>query len=1002
VEQTAYEHWHRMLFARFLAENELLIHPEMKVAVTLEECAELAAAEGGVDAWDLAGRYASRMLPQIFRPDDPVLAVRLAAEHQQELERLLASLPVELFRASDSLGWSYQFWQARRKREINSSEVKIGADELPAMTQLFTEPYMVQFLLQNTLGAWWVGAGRALPVEMLYLRRLDDGTPAAGSFDGWPRLARELKVLDPCCGSGHFLVAAFEILVSFRMAEEGLSAREACDAVLRDNLYGLEIDYRCVQIAAFALALAAWTYHGAGGYRPLAGMKLACSGLAISAKKEDWERLAGDNMQLKAGMAQMWELFREAPLLGSLVDPARSHAANLLMASPTELESRLRLALEREGPGVIDAEEHETRVSASGTTQAAALLADCYHLTATNVPFLTEIRYSPDLKNYIEDHYELGRPNLATVMAERMRRFVGDTGTVAYVCPQSWMYLKRYCAFRESVLRLGVVRIIARLGDGAFQSVSANGEPITLCVLSAPGQVGQAAYAVDVGTCSPFSAKANELPSRPLLSVDPREQLERRDCVISLHPRVSGSTVGDYCSAFRGASTSDSPRFIRRFWEVDLAGAARVSWAFLHTTTPVTAPFAGMTDIVLWEREQGHLFRLAESVKHLNHGAQNWRRGKPNWGKRGVVISQMGTLNSSLYQGDIYDDNCTAIVPDDQSLVPALWAYCSSGEMQIEVRKFNQKRSVEVGTFLAAPFDVHHWLEVVEKNGELPEPRSADPTQWIFAGHPRDSKAPLQVAVARLLGFRWPDQKPDALDVHADADGIVCLPAVRNEGPAAGRLADLLAAAWGNDWHPQCITDLLATVGHKGSLEEWLRDVFFKQHCELFHRPFIWHVWDGHREGFSALVGYHKLDHETLKSLTYSYLGDWIRTQELETVAGKSGAGDKLAKAKALQQRLAAVLEGEEPLDIFVRWKPIDKQPIGWQPDLDDGVRINIRPFMSAADVGLRGAGVLRCKPSITWGVDRGKNLPGSPWGEVRNNDVHLTIAEKRTGREAK
>src|SRR5436190_12422941 len=218
VEQAAYEQWHRMLFARFLAENELLIHPEMKVAVTLAECAEMAASEGATDGWELAGRYASRMLPQIFRPDDPLLAVRFALDDVRKLEELLDSLPAELFRASDSLGWCYQFWQARKKKEINASEAKIGADELPAVTQLFTEPYMVQFLLHNTLGAWWVGAGRTLPVEMQFLRRLDDGTPAAGTFEGWPRAAAELKVLDPCCGSGHFLVAAFEILVAFRKA----------------------------------------------------------------------------------------------------------------------------------------------------------------------------------------------------------------------------------------------------------------------------------------------------------------------------------------------------------------------------------------------------------------------------------------------------------------------------------------------------------------------------------------------------------------------------------------------------------------------------------------------------------------------------------------------------------------------------------------------------------------------------------------------------------------
>ena len=152
--ECAYEHWHRMLFARFLAENHLLIHDEEGVPVSLEECEELAK-DDGIDGWTLAARFASRMLPQIFRPDDPVLAVTLAPESKRALEKMLDTLPRDVFTADDSLGWVYQFWQDKRKDEVNASGVKIGADELPAVTQLFTEHYMVLFLLHNTLGAWW-------------------------------------------------------------------------------------------------------------------------------------------------------------------------------------------------------------------------------------------------------------------------------------------------------------------------------------------------------------------------------------------------------------------------------------------------------------------------------------------------------------------------------------------------------------------------------------------------------------------------------------------------------------------------------------------------------------------------------------------------------------------------------------------------------------------------------------------------------------------------------
>jgi hypothetical protein len=216
VWETAYEHWHRMLFARFLAENHLLMW-EPGAPVTLEECADLANDPdtnlGSKSAWELAGKLAARMLPQVFKARSPVLALAFAPEHQRELEKLLAALPGAVFQASDSLGWVYQFWQAKRKDEVNNSEVKIGADELPAVTQLFTEPYMVEFLLHNSLGAWWATRHpeQACPVEMTYLRRLEDGTPAAGKFEGWPDSLAEFTLLDPCCGSG----PAILILESF-------------------------------------------------------------------------------------------------------------------------------------------------------------------------------------------------------------------------------------------------------------------------------------------------------------------------------------------------------------------------------------------------------------------------------------------------------------------------------------------------------------------------------------------------------------------------------------------------------------------------------------------------------------------------------------------------------------------------------------------------------------------------------------------------------------------
>jgi hypothetical protein len=110
-----------------------------------------------------AARYAARLLPGVFPPDDPVEAISLAPEHARALRQHLLSLDAEVFAAEDTLGWAYQFWRSQEKAAINASGRKIGAAELPAVTQLFTEPYMVKFLLHNTLGAWWAGKVLELP-----------------------------------------------------------------------------------------------------------------------------------------------------------------------------------------------------------------------------------------------------------------------------------------------------------------------------------------------------------------------------------------------------------------------------------------------------------------------------------------------------------------------------------------------------------------------------------------------------------------------------------------------------------------------------------------------------------------------------------------------------------------------------------------------------------------------------------------------------------------------
>ena len=367
-------------------------------------------------------------------------------------------------------------------------------------------------------------------------------------------------------------------------------------------------------------------------------------------------------------------------------------------------------------------------------------------------------------------------------------------------------------------------------------------------------------------------------------------------------------------------------------------------------------------------------------------------QGIPAWGKNGVVISMMDKLPATMYLGGLFRNGLAAVIAKKAEYLPAIWAFCSSPEYNIAVRKIDQKLYVTCGTLVKVPFDLERWQKVAEAAGQLPEPHSNDPTQWLFEGQPVGSTAPLQVVVARLLGYHWPQQAKDSLDDLADEDGIVCLPSAAGETPLVERLRGLLVQVSGKAWvSERTEPELLAAAGAPGkSLDEWLRDDFFSQHCRIFHnRPFVWHIWDGRKDGFSALVNYHKLDSARLDKLIFTYLGDWIRFQRARRDHGEPGADGRLVAALELEKKLRAIKEGEPPFDIYVRWKPLRQQPLGWQPDLNDGVRLNIRPFVTA--------GVLRGRFTINWNKDRGKN----PDGSERLNDLHYTLEEKRSAREA-
>jgi hypothetical protein len=991
-----------MLFARFLAENHLLMHPD-GVAVTLDDCRELAPEEGAADGWELAARYASLMLPGLFAANDPTVQVRLAPEHRHGLEQLVQSLPAAVFTADDSLGWVYQFWQSKQKKLVNQRGDKIDAASLGPVTQLFTEDYMVRFLLHNTLGAWWAARhpASALVKTFTYLR--ETGTGDWRLVIGPQSPISTLTLLDPFGGSGHFIVAAFELLVPMRMEEEGLDTEAAVRAVIRDNLFLLDIDPRCCQVATFNLLLAAWKR--ASYRRDLPVPNIACSGIAVQGQRADWLKLANGDARLAAALTRLYELLVQAPTLGSLIDPAAAPLQErLFSADYAEVAPLLARALAKErGDDPAAALVGE---SAAGALAALRLLARTYSLVATNVPYLARGKQDATLRTHADAHYAASKHDLATMALERCLAFCAPGGATALVLPQNWLFLTSYTALRTKLLRQETWHWVARLGPGAFATISGEVVKAILTVIARSAPDAEHVMAgVDVSAAATPEAKAAHLLASEVKQVAQAKQLENPDTIVILD-KISHVLlrVEAIAQPYKGANTGDDPRYRRKFWEII---PKEGEWIVYRSSPEYSAIWGvGASELLHWEYGIGSL-SMSPSAYLRNTG---------QWKNKGLLLGMMRNLPATLYDGSAWDTTCCAVIPHDTTLIPALWCFAESGVYSRQLRQINQKLSVEASHFGQVPFDLEHWTQVAAERypDGLPPPFANDPTQWIFNGHPAGATDPLQVAAARLLGYRWPENGADDLDAFADGDGIVCLVPVAGEAPAHERLRRLLARAY---THPPHLPDfaryrvgdfvpatpvpvdggwslatqqaLLAAAGYAGqTLEAWLRDGFFEQHCRRFHnRPFLWHIWDGRKDGFAALVNVHKFDAAGLQKLAYTYLGAWIAAQRAGVQHGEAGADGRLVAGLELQQKLALIQEGEPPYDLYVRWKSVAAQPLGWQPDLNDGVRINIRPFVLA--------GVLRKKFTIHWKPDRGKEAGG---GE-RVNDRHVTRAEKLAAR---
>ena len=385
--------------------------------------------------------------------------------------KLVEAIPEEDWNEVEVIGWLYQFYISEKKDEVIGKVVK--SEDIPAATQLFTPNWIVQYLVQNSVGRLWLMANPAsgLKSQWPYYIEPAEQTPEVQAQldaliktrvdeDGGSLNPETITVLDPACGSGHILVEAYEVLKGIYL-ERGYQARAIPRLILEKNLYGLDIDDRAAQLAGFALLMKA-----RADDRRLLDSPIKLNVLSL-------QESAGMDLDEFAGHLKPHGINRT--VLGSLLDTF-THAKTFgsLIQIPKLLEEELA-GLEGDIAKAIENGDVFAKAVAQNLVplvQQAKILAMKFDAVVANPPYMGNGGMSSLIKEFVKKQFPEAKSDLFACFIERSYTLAKATGQAAMVTMQSWMFLSSYEAMRERLLRERTVTTMLHIGYNSFPSMN--------------------------------------------------------------------------------------------------------------------------------------------------------------------------------------------------------------------------------------------------------------------------------------------------------------------------------------------------------------------------------------------------------------------------------------------------------------------------------------------------------------------------------------------------
>ena len=472
------------------------------------------------------------------------------------------------------IGWLYQYYNTEPKAAAFAKNGKIAKEEIPAVTQLFTPDWIVRYMVENSLGRLWVEGHPDCGLKENWKYYLEEAQQEPEVQVKLAEIRKEyaalnpedIKIIDPCMGSGHILVYAFDVLMQI-YESAGYSQRDAAKSILEHNIYGLDIDDRAYQLAYFAVMMKARQYN-----RRILNGENTCHVYAIQesnsinrahlkyfgAGMDDIEKNAA-KMQLEG----LLDTLTDAKEYGSILN-VESYNWELLRRSVAAEDTAGQISMD--SVGVEDTAEQLNRLIDIGET-----MAQKYWVTCTNPPYAGTSKLDKKVNLLLKDVYPDSKADLYAVFIEHCKRMIVSNGLLAMITQHSWMFLATFEKLRKKMLQSDLINM-AHLGARAFEEIGGEVVQTTAFIQRASNIIDYSgAYCRLVNATTQkekeelylkkntiFNAKQTDFENVPGSPVAYWTSAE----VFKLFSRDS---LKNHIDARNGMSTTDNNRFLR-FW----------------------------------------------------------------------------------------------------------------------------------------------------------------------------------------------------------------------------------------------------------------------------------------------------------------------------------------------------------------------------------------------------------------------------------------------------